>query len=246
MARQSPMRELHGGRGGRRQAVRAGFLGARQLQHHVGLLGQRRVGARGDGDQRHLEAARVGQDVAELHALARPGQRHDGVVARDHAEVAVAGLARMHEEGRRAGRGEGGGDLLGHVPALADAGDDHAALGGGERRHGPAESRAQFLVERAPQALQALAFEVERACGRSGCVRWRGFHHAEFASCGAGGHGCDLWVRGRPGGSVTIRRIAQAQKSLPEVVCTAPPMGDFRTVSQQSQWLNQNAGFPPQ
>ena len=72
---------------------------------------------------------------------------------RDHAEVAVAGLARMHEERRRAGRGEGGRQLLADVPALADAGDDHAALGGGKRRHRPAESGAQLLVQRRPAAL---------------------------------------------------------------------------------------------
>ena len=77
----------------------------------------------------------------------------------------MAGLARMHEERRRAGGGEGGGELLADVPALADAGDDHAALGGGQRRHRPAEGGAQLLVERRPQALQALAFEIERARG---------------------------------------------------------------------------------
>ena len=61
---------------------------------------------RGDGDQRHGESARIGHEVAELDRLAGPGEGDDHVVAGDHAEVAVAGLARMHEEGRRAGRGE--------------------------------------------------------------------------------------------------------------------------------------------
>ena len=49
-------------------------LTLRQLQHHIGLLAERRLGARGDGHQRHLEAARVGDDVADLHA-SRPTTR---------------------------------------------------------------------------------------------------------------------------------------------------------------------------
>ena len=44
----------------------------------------------------------------------------------------------VHEEGRRAGRGEGGGELLADVPALADAADDDAALGGGKNANGRA------------------------------------------------------------------------------------------------------------
>ena len=113
-------------------------------------LAKRRVAARGDGDQRHLEAARVGQDIAELDALARPGDGDDGVVGRDHAEVAVARLAAMHEECRRAGRSKGGGNLLPDVAALADAGDDHAALGGGERCNGDAEGLSQLPVQGCP------------------------------------------------------------------------------------------------
>ena len=170
MARQSPMRELHGGRGGGRQAVRAGFLGARQLQHHVGLLGQRRVGARGDGDQRHLEAARVGQDIAELDALARPGHGHDGVVARDHAEVAVAGLARMHEEGRRAGRGEGGGELLATCPLLPMPVTITRPLAAASVATALAEGRAQLLVERAPQSSAGPRIR-DRACVRPNSAR---------------------------------------------------------------------------
>src|SRR2546426_1819701 len=36
----------------------------------------------------------------------RPGQRHDDVIGRDHAEIAVAGFTGVHEEGGCAGGGE--------------------------------------------------------------------------------------------------------------------------------------------
>ena len=74
------------------------------------------------------EALGVGDDVGQLARLAGLGQRQDHVVRADHAEVAVAGLGGMDEEGRRAGGGEGGGDLARHVAGLAHAGADDPAL----------------------------------------------------------------------------------------------------------------------
>ena len=57
-------------------------------------------------------------------------------LGRDHAEIAVARLGRMDELRRRAGRGEGGGDLARDMAALAHAGDDDAARRGGEQVDG--------------------------------------------------------------------------------------------------------------
>ena len=65
-----------------------------------------------------FEAARVGDDVAQLNALPRPGHRHDHVLTRDHAEIAVTGLAGVHEKAGVPGGGKGGGQLLAHVSAL--------------------------------------------------------------------------------------------------------------------------------
>jgi hypothetical protein len=45
----------------------------------------------------------------------------------DHAQVAVAGFGRVHEERRRAGGGQRGRDLAPDVAALAHAHHDHAA-----------------------------------------------------------------------------------------------------------------------
>ena len=60
----------------------------------------------------------------------------------DHAEIAVARLAGMDELRRRAGRGEGRGDLARDMAALAHAADDDAARHRGEQldRRGEAPS----------------------------------------------------------------------------------------------------------
>ena len=47
-----------------------------------------------------------------------PGEGDDHVVGGDHAEIAVARLARMHEIGGRAGRGQGGGHFAPTWPLL--------------------------------------------------------------------------------------------------------------------------------
>ena len=120
-------RHLDQRRGGGRQAVRAGLLDLGQDQRHVGGLRERGIGAGGHRDERHAEARGIEDDAAQLRRLARPGERQHHVVLGDHAEVAVARLGRMHEEGRCAGRGERRGDLGADVAALAHAGDDDAA-----------------------------------------------------------------------------------------------------------------------
>ncbi len=89
----------------------------------------------GDRDQRDAEALGVFDEIAQFGGFARPGERHDRVVAGDHAEIAVARLARMHEIGGRSGRGEGGRDLAADMAALAHAGDDHAAARGADLFH---------------------------------------------------------------------------------------------------------------
>ena len=63
------------------------------------------------GDEGHAEALRIGDEVGELRRLAGPGQGDDHVVGLHHAEVAVAGLGRVHVMGGGAGGRQGGRDL---------------------------------------------------------------------------------------------------------------------------------------
>ena len=131
----------------------------------------------GDGDERHAEAARIEDDVAELRRLARPGERDITSSRRDHAEVAVARLGGMHEEGRRAGRGERRGDLGADMPALAHAGDDDAAGRRGDQRAAPA-SKAARISPRAPLPAPAGPPPRRGACG------WRARDSETKRGCG--------------------------------------------------------------
>ena len=75
----------------------------------------------------------------------------------------MARLARMHEHGRRAGGGEGRGDLAGDVTGLADAGDDHAAAGVADGRDRGGEVIAKTVAQRGGERIDAAAFRIERA-----------------------------------------------------------------------------------
>ena len=80
----------------------------------------------------------------------------------------MAGLGRMDEEGRGAGRGERGGDLAGDMAALADAGDDDAAGGGADELDGAGEGRGEPVVERREQGVEPGALGLDRAQRRGG------------------------------------------------------------------------------
>ena len=77
----------------------------------------------------------------------------------------MARLGRMHEEGRRAGGGEGGGDLGADVPALAHAGHDDAALGVVDHPAGAVEGLAHLPRQGFFQGDQAGRLDAERSDG---------------------------------------------------------------------------------
>ncbi len=141
-------------------------VGARpfgQGQADIRGLAQGRVGARGDGDQRHAETARVGDDVGKLRALAGPRHGEHHVVIADHAEIAVAGLCRVHKVAAGAGRRQGGGYLAADMAGFAHAGDDHIAGRRQDHRGGSGETRRQPLFERQTHRRQSALLERHRA-----------------------------------------------------------------------------------
>ena len=85
-------------------------------------------------------------EVGEFRGFPRVGQRQDRVAGDDHAQVAVRGLRRMHEQRGRAGRGQSGGDLARDVAGLAHAGD-----------HDPAGAASSRSTARAKPSSTAAA-----------------------------------------------------------------------------------------
>ena len=67
----------------------------------------------------------------------------------------------MHEEGRRAGGGQRGGDLAGDVPGFAHAADDDAPLAGQHLATGTAET----LVQRIAQVLHGIGLDGQHLAG---------------------------------------------------------------------------------
>ena len=120
--------QLRRGAGGGCQVERAGLLGHAGVQHQVGMPGQRRLHAARQCHQHHLQPAQGRQDGGELFAFAAVGNGQHHVGGGDHAQVAVAGLTGVHKHRRRAGGGQGGGDLAADVAALAHAHHDHTAF----------------------------------------------------------------------------------------------------------------------
>jgi hypothetical protein len=117
------------------------------------------VCAPGHGDHRVALAAQGRQQHQHLVRLARVGQGQDDVGVGDHAQVAVAGLARVDVERRGAGGSQGGGDLARHVAGLAHAGGDHPAAAGQDQAAGLGEGRADAGAD----GRQGLRFDVEDA-----------------------------------------------------------------------------------
>jgi hypothetical protein len=108
-------------------AVASGASGSSSTT--VGGPAQRAVGAAVMRDQRDREALGVGQDVGQLADLAGFRQRQHDVAGPTMPRSPWLASAGVDEHGRRAGGGQGGGDLARHVARLADAGADHPALG---------------------------------------------------------------------------------------------------------------------
>jgi hypothetical protein len=93
----------------------------------------------GQADQLDAQALDQRQQGDDFVGAAGVGQGDD-VVAGDHAHVAMAGFGRVHEKCRRAGAGQGGGDLVADMPGFAHADHDHAALAGQNQLAGRTKS----------------------------------------------------------------------------------------------------------
>ena len=112
----------------------------------------------------HLEPRDGGQDSQHLFGLAAGAQGQDDVAIRDHAEIAVQGVQGIEHDGRRAGAGEGGGDLVPDMPGFAHAEDDDFAA----RFHAffdQLDGARKIVVQPVAQTLELEDFDIENASG---------------------------------------------------------------------------------
>ena len=95
-------------------------------------------------------------DGHEFLAFTGIGQRDDDIFAGDHAQITVAGFARMHEVGRRPGTGQSCGYLAGDVAGFSHAAHDDTAFA---VQHDIHRTQKIFIKTRA-QSLHGSSFDV--------------------------------------------------------------------------------------
>ena len=118
--------ERRGGARGGRQIERAGFFFRAGVKMGIGLPGEARLRFAGKRDQLGALAFDQRHDRQQFGGFARVRQRDKYVVARDHAEVAMARFGGMHKIRRRAGARHGRRDFARDMAGLADAAHRYA------------------------------------------------------------------------------------------------------------------------
>ena len=154
--------QLHGGAGRGGQVERAGFALDAGVQHPIGVLGQGGLEVARHGGHAHALAFEHGQQVGDFMALAAIGQGQHQIAATHHAQVAMAGLGRMHKKSGCAGRGQRGGNLVPHMAAFAHAHDDDPPA---QRQNG-LHHRDEVFVQALGQCVQRGNFNVQSSAGR--------------------------------------------------------------------------------
>ena len=104
------------------------------MQRHVGKTPKGGVLPPRHGDQAGAERFQRGQDSVQLRRFTGIGDGNDDVVFAEAPQISVGSFHGMEKEGRRTGRGKGGGKLAADQAGFADAGHDHTP---GARRQKP-------------------------------------------------------------------------------------------------------------
>ena len=104
------------------------------MQRHVGKTPKGGVLPPRHGDQAGAERFQRGQDGVQLRRFTGIGDGNDDVVFAEAPQISVGSFHGMEKEGRRTGRGKGGGKLAADQAGFADAGHDHTP---GARRQKP-------------------------------------------------------------------------------------------------------------
>ena len=92
------------------------------------MLGQSGIHTASDGNQGHALSFENWQDGHQFVAFTTVGNGQNHVHCFDHAQIAMTGLAGVHEHGGCAGRGQCGRNFGADVTALAHARDHHTTF----------------------------------------------------------------------------------------------------------------------
>src|SRR5436309_11396184 len=147
-------------RGGR-EPERTRLLGHAHIEDDVRGLGEARGRVPADGDERETEPPCRGQERQHLLTLPAVRDRQEQVATHERADVTVAALAGVEEEGGCPRAGERRGHLPADDPRLADAGDDHLPATGEQ----VVERARECLVEAVAERAQRRPLDVEHAMG---------------------------------------------------------------------------------
>ena len=135
---------------------------------NVRALSERGLLVAGQRDQLRALPFQVRQQRDQLVGFAGIRQQEHDIVGGDHAEVAMARLGGVHEEGGCARRGKRRGELARNVTRLADADHDHAPATIEQRPRGGKERCAELRLQRANGfgfRCEHVAAQRQRALG---------------------------------------------------------------------------------
>ena len=149
--------------GGRRwcQAQGAGLYLHADIQIGYGFPGQGGIRIAGHADQGRAHPFDQWQNGDHLAGVAAVGNGDNYVLGSNHTHVAVACLAWMNEERRRAGAGQGCGDLVPDVAGLAHAGNHHAARALHNNFTGP----GKMIVDTALKSVDGVSLDADGTQG---------------------------------------------------------------------------------
>ncbi|MNT58050.1 hypothetical protein D3C72_1954640 [compost metagenome] len=116
----------------------------------------------GHRHDRHAQALEHGQQHRDFGTLAAVGDGQHHIIASHHAQVAMAGFARVHKEGGRTGRCQGCGNLAAHMATFAHAGDHHPAPGGQHALH----HLDKIIVQALRHGQNGLGLDREGGCSQ--------------------------------------------------------------------------------
>jgi ribosomal protein L20 len=118
----------HGGTGTRGKSVTIRLIHLTDGQHDVGTACKRAVFRSRYRNDRSTEGAKGGQNARDLFRFTASGENQQNVVRFHFSQIAMKGIGRIKEMGRRTRRRERGRNLLSYVSGFANTANNDRSL----------------------------------------------------------------------------------------------------------------------